>query len=104
MSKDRGGAAKWSREAAEQGVAPAQRNLGLCYGRGDGVAKDSVEAYKWLSLAHSQGYETARTDLGVLSRSITPEQIARGYRLARDFKPRKTPELTAFPFSEPAMP
>lgn len=29
---------------AEQGEAEAQYNLGACYGNGDGVAKDMVEA------------------------------------------------------------
>jgi TPR repeat protein len=61
-------------QAAEQGLAEAQYNLGSCYAKGDGVAKDNVEAYKWLSLARSQGNEVARTDLNSLAKQMTPEQ------------------------------
>jgi hypothetical protein len=37
------------RKAAEQGDASAQYNLGFRYGNGEGVAKDNVEAAKWLA-------------------------------------------------------
>ena len=39
------------REAAERGDPVAQHKLGLAYRNGDGVTRDLVEAYKWLSLA-----------------------------------------------------
>jgi len=41
-------AVKWFRKAAEQNFAEAQCNLGRCYARGNGLAKDEVEGNKWL--------------------------------------------------------
>ena len=35
------------REAAEQGDAEAQNNLGTCYATGEGVAQSYEEALKW---------------------------------------------------------
>src|SRR5438093_7332738 len=51
VAKDEAEAVKWYRKAAEQNVADAQYNLGVCYDSGEGVAKDEVEAYKWWLLA-----------------------------------------------------
>lgn len=42
-------------EAAEQGDANGQLGLGKLYYLGNGVAKDYVEALKWLELAQKQG-------------------------------------------------
>jgi uncharacterized protein len=58
-------AARWSRLAAEQGFAPAQKNLGDLYEQGEGVPEDHVEAVRWFRLAADQGYADAQTDLGV---------------------------------------
>src|ERR1039457_4097199 len=38
--KDEADAVKWYRKAAEQTLAEAQCNLGVCYYEGQGVAKD----------------------------------------------------------------
>jgi uncharacterized protein len=49
-------AAKWWRIAAEQHFhAKAQYSLGVCYVKGEGVAKNYVEAYMWWLLAAGQG-------------------------------------------------
>ena len=67
----------------------AQHNLGVCYDKGLGVAKDQVEAYKWLLLAARQGVEAPKEHMTVLeSKLLTPEQIAQGQKRAREFKPR----------------
>ena len=63
--KDFGEAVKWYRKAAEQGDAQAQRNLGLCYYYGEGVAKDFGEAVKWLRRGAGQGDAQAQRLLGV---------------------------------------
>lgn len=47
------------RIAAEQGVAQAQYNLGVCYDIGNGVAKDYAEAVKWYRKAAEQGINEA---------------------------------------------
>ena len=90
MPKDIPEGVKWTRTAAERGFAPAQNQLGLCYSKGTGVAKDYVEAYKWLNLAAAKGDDragNARVNLAAAERFLTPEQIAEGQRLAREFRP-----------------
>jgi TPR repeat protein len=81
-------AVKWFRKAAEQNYADAQEDLGRCYLRGDGVAEDLVEAYKWLLLAVRQGDEHAKEGVTLLEHALRPEQIAEGKTRLRDFKPR----------------
>lgn len=56
-------AVKWYREAAEQGNADAQCNLGYCYEIGNGVAKNSQEAVKWYGKSAGQGHTTAQRNL-----------------------------------------
>jgi len=92
VAKDAVEAVKWYRKAAEQNFAEAQCNLGVCYYAGEGVTKDYVEAYKWLSLASAQGDENAKGAKSSLAQQMTPEQIAKGFRLAREFKPGKALE------------
>jgi TPR repeat protein len=86
--KDHAEAAKWYRKAAEQNFAAAQYMLSVCYATGTGVAKGNGEAYKWRLLAARQGDEDAKKNMTVLESNLTPEQIAEGQKLARDFKPR----------------
>ena len=88
-AQDQVEAAKWYRKAAEQNDADAQYNLAICYERGDGVAEDWVEAYKWLLLAARQGHEAPKEHMTLLeSKLLTSEQIVQGQKRAREFKPR----------------
>jgi hypothetical protein len=51
-----------------------------------------VEAYKWFNLAAAKGGDLAndaKINLAMAERALTPEQIADGQRLAREFKPAK---------------
>ncbi len=57
-------AVKYYRQAAEQGYADAQNNLGYCYYKGQGVAQDCREAVKWYRKAAEQGYATAQGWMG----------------------------------------
>jgi TPR repeat protein len=61
VTKDDAEAVKWYRKAAEQNLAKAQYNLGICYAYGEGVSKDQVEAEKWWRLAAQNGDEDAKT-------------------------------------------
>ena len=67
---------------AQQGDADAQYNLGVMYDSGDGVPKDDVEAYAWLSLSVTQtnGDEDMKEELekGLpeLKAALAPEQLA----------------------------
>ena len=90
VAKDPAEAVKWFRKAAEQNYAEAQYNLGVCYVKGEGVAKDYAEAYKWWLLAAGQGFEGARQNITTLKNNMTPEQIAKGQKLAGEFKPRSS--------------
>ena len=93
MTKDDIEALKWFRKAAEQGNANAQMVLGARYLKGDGVVKDYVEACKWLNLSAAQGNENAKRLLNDAENLfMTRDQIAEAQQLAREFKPRKTPE------------
>jgi len=51
--------------AAQQGLAGAQINLGVCYEKGQGVTKDLKEAVRLHTLAAQQGKASAQYNLGV---------------------------------------
>ena len=53
-------AAKWFRKAAKLGNADAMYCLGMCYGRGEGLKENFVEAERWLKKAAMQGHQQAR--------------------------------------------
>jgi TPR repeat protein len=50
---------KWYEKGAERGNVFALFNLGMAYLKGIGVARDYVEAYKWLHLSATKGYDDA---------------------------------------------
>ena len=62
--KDYKEAVKWYREAADQGYAPAQSDLGLMYESGLGVEKDYKEAVVWYRKAATQGDARGQNNLG----------------------------------------
>ena len=53
------------RQAADQGDANAQFNLGFMYANGEGVPKDDAEAARWYRMAANQGDAAAQYSLGV---------------------------------------
>ena len=54
------------RPLAEQGNAKAQTNLGILYGKGNGVTRNFQEAAKWWRLAAAQGLAQPQYNLGVM--------------------------------------
>jgi len=62
-------AAKWFRQAADQGHAGAQNEMGLLYQWGEGVALDYPEAIKWFRRAAEQGNADAQYALGQMHRA-----------------------------------
>ncbi len=78
-------ALKEMRPLADQGYAKAQVNLGILYGKGQGVLQDHVQAHMWASLAAAQNQETATLLRDGLAEQMTPEQIAEAQRLAREW-------------------
>ncbi len=85
-------AAKWYRKAAEQGDADAQNNLGMHYVEGRGVPQDNVQAYMWLSLAAMRGDKKATQNLNSAAEKMSPAQIVKAQRRAREWKPKKEGE------------
>lgn len=66
MPIDAKSAVHWYTEAANQGVAPAQLNLGIMYLKGEGVAHDLVQAKFWLERAAQLGDNRASYALAIL--------------------------------------
>jgi hypothetical protein len=104
VAKDATEAVEWLRKAAEQGFVDAQYDIGVCYQSGLGVTNDYVQAHKWVSLASAGGHKGAKERLPNVEAKMTKEQITEAQRLAREFKPRKTPEPGASSLGQPPKP
>ena len=86
VPQDNAEAMRWYRKSAEQGYAGAQYTLGVIYHTGKTVPRNDVEAYKWYELAAAQGHDGAAVNRDlVLAKEMTPEQIAKAQRLAREW-------------------
>ena len=66
----------WFRKSADQGYVEALLGLGNCYSSGEGVAKDSVEAYAYWNIV-SEVDECGRANRDMLAK-YKPEIVARG--------------------------
>jgi len=66
LSRDSAEAVRWYRMAAEQGLAPAQFNLGVLFDEGTGVPEDDSQAASWYRRAAEQGHPDAQLNLGIL--------------------------------------
>jgi TPR repeat protein len=88
-AKDQVKAMKWFRKAADQNLAKAQNELGVCYYDGDGVANNKVEAAKWFRKAAEQNDADGQYNLGVCydrGQGVVKDQVeaATWYRKAAD--------------------
>ena len=97
VPRDYGEAVQWYRQAAKQGHAAAQHNLGMEYALGESVPRNYVEAHMWLNLAVSrESGAKAKSyvqDRDAVAGEMTPQQIAKAQRLAREWKPKTWDEL-----------
>jgi TPR repeat protein len=84
-------AAKWSRAAAEQGLARAQLDLGYLYEQGKGVPLDYVSAYMWYKSASDAGERQAEMQLKALSKIMSEEQIKRALAAAEKLPRSRSP-------------
>jgi TPR repeat protein len=82
-------AVKWFRLAAEQGYASAQYNLGTMYGNGTGVLQDYVRAHMWFNISASSGNKIASNNRDIVTKRMTPAQIADAQKLARECVKKK---------------
>jgi TPR repeat protein len=80
-----GEAMKWLRKAAEQGHPEAQFELGLKYENGHGTEMDLVQAHMWYNLSVALGGEGAAIQRHALAKKMTPAQVAKAQRLAREW-------------------
>ena len=87
--KDYAEAMRWAREAADQGYAAAQFDIGVLYEFGRGVTQDYGEAMRWYRKAADQGNALAQLNIGVLyryGRGVAQDygEAMRWYRKAAD--------------------
>jgi TPR repeat protein len=82
-------AARWYHLAAAQGDGQSQYNLGVMYYNAQGVPRNFVFSHMWLTLSAATGVENAVRNRAMLSKQMTPEQIAQALQLARDCKQRE---------------
>ena len=83
---------KGYRKKSESGDSEAQKMLGICYERGEGVPKNVILAYKWYELSASQGNQEASKAKEALSVKMTPAEITEAQRLSKEWTPTKGKE------------
>jgi len=81
VAQDDARAVYWYEQAAEQGHALAQYNLGGMVGSGLGVARDPVRAYMWMLLAAEGGDSAANVNKTIVARRLSPAEIGRALDL-----------------------
>jgi TPR repeat protein len=89
VPRNAGEAARWYHLAAAQGDGQSQYNLGVMYYNAQGVPRNFVFSHMWLTLSAATGVENAVRNRAMLSKQMTPEQIAQALQLARDCKQRE---------------
>jgi TPR repeat protein len=71
------------RPLAQAGNARAQHLLGVMYHRGQGVARNTVRAMAWFSVAAKHGDREAQATLSEVSKTMTPDEIAQARDMAQ---------------------
>ena len=71
------------RPLAAKGNAKAQHLIGVMYHRGEGVARSSVRAFAWFSLAAAHGDSDARAKLAEVSKTMTSDELSEGREMAQ---------------------
>ena len=74
--------------SAESGAHDSLFELGLMYSAGRDVELDFVAAHKWFNLAALRGNEQARILRQEVARDMSPPDIAKAQRLARQWLSR----------------
>jgi len=79
--------------AADQGIADGQCLLGTLFADGNGVVKDNVAAYEWMTLAAQNGNADCSQGISHLLPQMTPEQIAEAKRRVASWTPKPHPQF-----------
>jgi hypothetical protein len=91
VEKDYVEAVKWLRKTAESAFDCNLLWLGECYAKGQGIAQDYCEAYKFYKLVSQMKWISKRPETGVqqtlesLIKLMTSKEIAEGERRYREF-------------------
>jgi TPR repeat protein len=86
LPRDDALAVYWYGQAADQGHALAQYNLGGMYDSGRGVPRDTVRSYMWMLLAAEGGDETASASKSIVARRLSPTEIGSALDLTRQWQ------------------
>ncbi len=93
--QQRGIGLKYLAQSADAGFAPAQRRLAVVYFNGQGIEKDAVNAFKWISLAERTWPAATRADLvrekSRIAAVLTPEDMEQAKASIRTWRPTRTP-------------
>jgi TPR repeat protein len=76
-------AIKVFRAMAAHGDAKAQSLLGVMYRRGEGVTRNSLHAFLWLTRAAARGDAKAKTELREVTQTMTPEELSQAREMAQ---------------------
>ena len=87
VPQDYAEAARWYREAADQGIANAQHSLGVMFHEGQGVPQDYIQAHMWFNLAGAGGDLDGIESRDIVAGKMTPDEIAEAQRRAREWRP-----------------
>ena len=87
VNQDYKEAAKWYREAAEQGETWTQLNLGRMYSFGQGFIQNNVYVQMWFHIEASEDGVGASRD--ILAREMTSVDISKAQKLACEYAKKK---------------
>jgi localization factor PodJL len=82
-------AANWFEKAAERGVVDSQFNLGVLFESGQGLPKNTSDAFVWYSIAAKQGDQFAKTRVEVLKETLDQNDLVTAAARIEKFKPVK---------------
>ena len=94
-SGNRVGGLRWLRSAAEQGEPRALLIYGTALVNGDGIPRDPVLGYAYVSRAAAQGLAPAKTTLAEMDQVLPLEQRRKGVALALEAAKAKPPAKPA---------
>lgn len=107
---DRGGGARWLRQAAEKGEPRALLVYGTALFNGDGVKRDPILGYAYVSRAAAQGFAPAQATLEQLDQVLPVEQRKQALAIAMAKAKTNPPPASkpvkpvAAPAPKPAVP
>ena len=95
VEKDVAAALPWLQHAAEFGQPNAMHTLGALYRSGNGVDRDPIESYKWLSLAadryapaDAERRDRARQLIAEERAALSPADLSEALRRIGEWRPR----------------